>query len=152
LAAAIDRFADAEDAEGALSIAGAIWRFWYGRGRFVEGIAALRRALAVPGTASPLRRANALNGAGALLSAVGETNAALAAYEEAIPRWMACGDRRGLASTLSNRALLLLERARYPEAAAEFEKAVVLLAAIGDEWRAAGVRDNIGLALLSTGD
>ncbi|MCC6790689.1 MAG: tetratricopeptide repeat protein, partial [Thermomicrobiales bacterium] len=152
LLAAIEWFAGAGDAAAALAVAGALWRFWYGRGRYHEGIAALERALAVPGEAAATLRANALNGLGAHYAAVGRASEGIATYEAAISLWEAAGDQRGLASTLSNRGLLLSETGRYAEAIAAFERSYALISGLGDQWRAAAVLDNIGFTLTPMGE
>jgi tetratricopeptide (TPR) repeat protein/DNA-binding CsgD family transcriptional regulator len=145
-------FAERNDAERALIVVGGLWRFWYLRGRYQEGIAALQLALSTPGVASEQRRAIALNGLGAHLAAISRTEEAIDAYARAIDLWQTAGDDRGRAGTLNNRGLLLSETGRYHQAISQFEEALTIFTALGDEWRAAAVLDNIGFTLTPMGE
>lgn len=60
LAAALAWTVQSADPESALRISGSLWWWWAAQGMFVDGAAALGRALGVPGEISPMLRAKAL--------------------------------------------------------------------------------------------
>src|SRR5206468_2530860 len=67
LRAALGWSVESGEAETALRIGGALWRFWHVRGHLREGRQRMEAVLAMPGAVlHTLVRARALNGAGAL--------------------------------------------------------------------------------------
>lgn len=83
LEALLDRHIASGQSEKALSLAGALARFWWMRGHAAGGLALTRRALALPG-GSERARASALIGAGSLLYATGDFRAAREHHERAV--------------------------------------------------------------------
>ena len=80
---ALSRALDADEAELALRLAGALWRFWWMRGYYDEGRRWLEAALAKDGRASAAR-AKALEAVGWLADDQGDIDRAVAAAEEGL--------------------------------------------------------------------
>src|SRR5207244_1702750 len=82
-------------ANGALALAGALWKFWSMHGHFKEGVMRLEHALANDASRSP-ERARALNGATAM-AVQSDTATARARAEEALELEHELGDAWGIA-------------------------------------------------------
>ncbi|WP_344808238.1 LuxR C-terminal-related transcriptional regulator [Microlunatus ginsengisoli] len=102
LSSALNRLANRDDPEQALAMAGALGRFWWLSGSFLEGQHALRSVLARPGANRPTPgRASALHALG-LATSWHETRPAQAAaagarFSEAVAIYRRSGDQAGLA-------------------------------------------------------
>jgi tetratricopeptide (TPR) repeat protein len=83
LEALLEGFVAAGEGEKALSLAGALARYWWMRGHAAAGLVLTRRALALPG-GSERARAAALIGAGSLLYATGDFRGARDHHERAV--------------------------------------------------------------------
>jgi predicted ATPase/class 3 adenylate cyclase len=81
--AALSWLLGSEEAEPALRLSGALWRFWWMRGHYSEGRRWLEEALAKDGRPSALR-AKALEGVGWLADDQGDIDRAVAAAEEGL--------------------------------------------------------------------
>ncbi|WP_212820017.1 ATP-binding protein [Polymorphospora rubra] len=152
------RVRSAGDPETAVQIAGAVWRFWYGRGAIADGRRWLDEALAAgdpdPTDPTPARhRARALNAAAALGHYVGLDHAEVAArYRAATVLWRRAGDDVGLAGTLSNLAMSQ-QYANDPEAARRtYDEALVAARRAGDERVVATALLNLGILLVQQGE
>ena len=93
------------DRLGAARLAGAMWRYWYARGRIGEGRQLLELALdqgppADPDAEQSAAWARAYGGVGALRHTAGDIIGAKAAYTRSIELWERSGDRRGLSGAL----------------------------------------------------
>ena len=96
--AAIGWTTDAGNAETAMRIGSALWRFWQMRGYLGEGLERVQRALELPHSHEhPAVRADALSAAAGLAYWLADTHRSRALYEEEIAARTALGDRRGLA-------------------------------------------------------
>ena len=135
-----------DDAQLPLRLAGAAWWFWYVRGHFERGRAALESALERPGADAPTpARALALFAAGGLALFQGdrvagrrESLAAVAAFED-------LGDALGVARALTHVALCDADDGRHAEAAAGYARACAIYRERGDERRLAATLNNIGV-------
>jgi predicted ATPase/class 3 adenylate cyclase len=101
LRAAMDWAERTGDADTAVRIASALWRFWQSRGHLAEGRARLERVLAMPGGQSrDAVRVRGLGGLGGTAYWQGDHSQAEAAYGEALDIARELGDRRLLAGAL----------------------------------------------------
>jgi predicted ATPase/serine/threonine protein kinase/DNA-binding CsgD family transcriptional regulator len=102
LRAALQWYIDHYEAEEALRFCGAIWRFWYIRGYWSEGLRWLKEALALAETSqTSATRAKALCGAGRLAICLGDMLTGRALLEESVVIYREIGDKRGLAESLA---------------------------------------------------
>jgi predicted ATPase/DNA-binding SARP family transcriptional activator len=112
--AALARALDRGQPEQGLSIATAMWSYWWITGRMAEGRSWLGRALdAVPPAATPLR-GRALRVAAALARNSGDLAAARRLGEQGLETFRALDDRMGTAATLNNLSLTALCQEDYP--------------------------------------
>jgi non-specific serine/threonine protein kinase len=111
-------------------LAGALWRFWWQRGHFAEGLGWLERMLRVP--AGPAVRATALGGAGVLAFFHGDLTRAAAHYEASLALARASGDRRHAGWTLHRLGRVTQELGDSARAAALGEESVAVLRELGE--------------------
>jgi tetratricopeptide (TPR) repeat protein len=132
LRSALDRLEARGEARLVQRLAGALWRFWYLRGRLGEGRRRLERALAASEDATPAR-AKALIGATVMAANTGDEAVATARAEEAIALADALGDRWSAAYA----TFMLGNLAPAPVRACElFEESIRAFRALGDEHSA----------------
>ncbi len=132
LRSALDRLEAGGEARLVQRLAGALWRFWYLRGRLGEGRRRLERALAASEDATPAR-AKALIGATVMAANTGDEAVATARAEEAIAVADALGDRWSAAYA----TFMLGNLAPAPvRACVLFEESIRAFRALGDEHSA----------------
>jgi predicted ATPase/serine/threonine protein kinase len=130
---AIHYLAAARNAEWALRLAGALFRFWERRDHVTEGWQTMARVLALPGAEPPTRaRAGALYGGAVLADIQGDWTTAARLFQEARGIYEQFGDIKGLAATLTALGVQAQRQGRYAQATAVFGKAVVLWQQLGD--------------------
>ena len=99
------------DAETALRLAAALWRFWEVHGHLSEGRRWLAAALRTGGTgAMRALRARALRGAGLLATWQGDYAAARALHAESLALCRALADRDGVGHALENLGIVAHEQ------------------------------------------
>lgn len=140
------------DAEGLLSLAGALAPFWSMRSHRTGGRAWLARALRHGAAGSPTARARALLGAAGLAFGQADCAAATPLAEQALALWRQLGDRWGIANTLNLLGAIARARGAYDEAVPRFEEAARLFDALGDRAWAALARCNLGVTAYWQGD
>lgn len=92
------------DANLALRLVVALWRFWHMRGHLQEGRRRVEESLALPGADQPTPlRARALQAAGGIAHWQAETTSQAIFYDQAISLWRQLGDDNGLADALYDR-------------------------------------------------
>jgi predicted ATPase/DNA-binding CsgD family transcriptional regulator/transcriptional regulator with XRE-family HTH domain len=133
------------DAETALRLSGALWRFWYMRGHLSEGRRWLDRALAGAGDGQTAWRARALCGAGVLAHYQSDHRRAAALCEESLAISRALGDRAGEAAALNGLALVA-RMGDYPAARALYEASLAIMRELGDGWGVAYTLTYAGIA------
>jgi predicted ATPase/class 3 adenylate cyclase/Tfp pilus assembly protein PilF len=102
--AALEWLADGDDAERALRLGVALWRYWEIRGYLTEGRAWLTRLLSLPQSSRGVRsRAKALYAAGVLADAQCDYLAARGLFDEYLAINREAGDGFSLAAALINR-------------------------------------------------
>ena len=124
------------DAETALRLSSALWRFWLLHGHLIEGVRWLEAALAVRGdtiAASLFARARALNAAGYLASNLGNYEQAEALCGEAERLARKLGNERIRATATQVVASSLTWRGQYARAIAIYDEAIGILRALDDQ-------------------
>jgi tetratricopeptide (TPR) repeat protein len=143
---------DAGEAETALRIGAALWRFWFLRGHFGEGRQWLGEALAKSTSLATSARAKALNGAGALARTQGDHARAATLLEESLALLRRLGDTAGVAGGLNNLANVACERGDYGTARRLLEESLQLYRTMDDQWAIARVLNNLGVVVRDQGD
>ncbi len=116
-----------------LRLAGALWRFCYLRGHYVEGRGWLKEALD-HGDEAPLpARAKAYLGAGTLTFLQCEYEGARDLLEEALALYRTLGDDRGVASVSQMLGSIARERGEYARSEALHEESLSIWRGLGDE-------------------
>jgi predicted ATPase/serine/threonine protein kinase len=142
--AAIHHLVTSGQAEWALRLAGALFRFWEQREHLTEAQATLARVLAMPEAQAPTReRARALYGAAVLSDLVSENSLAERLATEACDIYRAFGDTKALATAMVAQAWQSQRRGRYADATALFAETVGLWEQIGDARAADLARSNM---------
>jgi non-specific serine/threonine protein kinase len=135
-----------------LQSAGALWRFWDGRGSVGEGRRWLAELLRVPRPAGPTRgRARALFAAGWLAVIQESTEAAGTLPTESVAMWRAVGDRLGLSLALWLEGYV--RRQRDPDTALRLgQESLALAQAAGDEILTSWATSLIGFVRFIQGE
>jgi ATP/maltotriose-dependent transcriptional regulator MalT len=135
LRAALAWFIEHDEADLALRLTGALWRFWWTRGYYNEGRRWLAAALRLPqASQTTTARARALCGAGWLSSFLGDIDSARGALEESAALFGELGDKSGLCEALSELAEGVYRRDDPRAALRLMERCVVLAREAGDRW------------------
>jgi non-specific serine/threonine protein kinase len=122
-----------EDAELALRLSSALWRFWMARSYLVEGRAQLERALALPEAHRyPREQAIALARAGDLARRCGDLEVAAERFAASLDICQRSGDRQGAAWVHTELGCLALARHEYAGARAALTHGLSISEAIGD--------------------
>ncbi len=123
---------EANDADRALELAGALGWFWLSHGLLSEGSGRLARALA-DSPATGRAQARALTALGSLTARHGDIDGGQALLSEGITLWRDLGDRAELASALDERGwTLMYNGADDAGALAAFEQSLALRRELGD--------------------
>jgi predicted ATPase/DNA-binding SARP family transcriptional activator/DNA-binding CsgD family transcriptional regulator/Tfp pilus assembly protein PilF len=146
--AALSWALERKEAEVALRLGGALWRFWATRDYQSEGRRWFEEALAIDGRGSPVSRAMALAGTGLLAEQQGDLDRTQEACEEGLhlPANEASEAKLWL---LTGLGLVAREREDYGRATRLFEESLALSREMSDTyWHAASLSD---LAIVSHG-
>jgi predicted ATPase len=121
------------DAEWALRLGAALFRFWEQRDHLTEGRETLAAALAMPGAAAPTRlRARALYSAAVLADLQADPDAAERLSRDARAIYQQFDDIQGVATTMIVMAFQAQRRGRYRDAVALFSETAALWERLGD--------------------
>jgi predicted ATPase/class 3 adenylate cyclase len=140
------------DTDLACRLAGALWRVWYIRGHVREGVNWIQAALALPPGDDRAGRAKLLNAAGVMATVQRKLEAATQYYEQSLEIRRALGDRQGLASSLSNLAIVHMRRGDYRAAEGMLMESLELRRSIGDEAGIVASLHNLGNTAYAQGD
>lgn len=154
--AALDWALRQDEAELAVRLAGALWRFWYMQGHFSEGFSWLSQALDLAGDneagVSASARARALNGAGNLAYNQGDYATARSLHEQSLALRRALDDRWGVAASLNNLGLIARMQAEYEQAQSLFEEAARFNRQLNNRTSEAINLNNLGNVAIDQGD
>jgi predicted ATPase/class 3 adenylate cyclase/Tfp pilus assembly protein PilF len=145
--AALSWASERKEAEVALRLGGALWRFWSVRGYYSEGRRWLQEALSMDGRGSPGSRAMALAGAGSLASVQGDYDRAKEACEEGLELLAHEEASEAKLKLLETLGWVASEREDYRRAKELYEESLVLSRDMGDTWWIA--ESLLGLAFVS---
>jgi tetratricopeptide (TPR) repeat protein len=124
------------DAEGALRLAGVLWRFWMVRGYLREGRERLDAALRAAEGRAELRRsgarAGALTGVGGLAQHQGDHTEARSLFEESLAIGRDLGDKLGVALCLLHLGLLARDQGDYTAARTLHEESLTIYRDLGN--------------------
>ena len=153
LRAALHFLIESGDAEWALRLSAALFRFWEQRDHLSEGRKALARALAMPAAAAPTRlRARALYCAGVLADVQGDLEAVEALSREACGIYREFGDTQGVATSMTVMAYQAQRQGRYAEATSLFRETVSLWEQLGEVTAVDLATSNMAHAAKTGGD
>lgn len=150
LEAWMDRLVASAETEQALSLAGALARFWWMRGDAAAGLARIRRALALQG-GSDRARASALIGAGSLLYATGDFRGAREHHERAAAL-LEPGDDPEIARALDGAGMAARQSMDLADAAALHGRALAILRRLPAPAELALCLNNLGVVAFFQGD
>jgi predicted ATPase/transcriptional regulator with XRE-family HTH domain/Flp pilus assembly protein TadD len=139
------------EAELALRLGSALWRFWQLHGHLTEGLRWLERALALAGEVTPRVRADALTAAGNLAWNYSDFDYARTMYQQSLEISRESGDRRGMARPLNNLAVLAHAQGDYGQAAELFEQSLALKRELGDRTGMASSLNGLGTVMQDWG-
>lgn len=135
LRAALRHLVDRGEAEEALRLAGALWRFWYLRGHLTEGRRWLEETLSPSRGASAALRAKALGGLGYLSWSQGDFGQAKALFEESLALSRREGERREAAAALNGLGRVAsYARGDHATARTFYEEALTIHRDLDDKW------------------
>jgi predicted ATPase/DNA-binding SARP family transcriptional activator len=110
---ALEHAIDHQQAQTALAMAGAIWRFWSTRGYGIDGLAWLERAIALDAGRVTNARAAALRAAGRLAEDLTQYEYAEAFQQQALAAWRELGDPTGEAIAYDDLGSLAHNRGEF---------------------------------------
>ncbi|HLZ68648.1 MAG TPA: LuxR C-terminal-related transcriptional regulator [Dehalococcoidia bacterium] len=142
------------DAVSGLRLAGALVRFWEGRGYVSEGRQWLETVLSVPavGAAPATLRAGALLGAGALAEWQGDLDAAEPLFEQSLALARATRDPGAIAWARAWLGVVYGSRADFPRAVSHLEESLRRFMALRDRAGTAFALVTLGTGLALKGD
>jgi predicted ATPase/Tfp pilus assembly protein PilF len=133
------------DAEGAIRLAAALWRFWWLHGHISEGRTQLNATLAMDhSSAARQPLAAALDGAGLLAETQGDYDAAAALHEEALALSREMKDIPGIARSLGNLGVIALDRGDVERARSLLEESLELAREADDPALVATALNDLG--------
>lgn len=142
-----------------LQMVGSLWRFWWVRGYFGEGrhwldalLARERPAMLADGERWERLRSNALLGLGFLARDQGDLATAQRCSEEALARFRAGDQPRGVAMALFNLALLARSAGDVLAASRLLQESLAIFRAIDDQWGVGETLYILGTSARSAGD
>ncbi|MCD6033920.1 MAG: hypothetical protein K0S78_6106, partial [Thermomicrobiales bacterium] len=152
LRAALEWLRARGDGERAVTLAAALWRFWWLRGHVAEGREQLEAALTVDGSTASAARATALDGAGVLAETQGDYDRAEALSREALVLSRESGDKSGTARALGNLGVVAIDRGDDDQATTFLEESLMLARNTGDRLLIATALNDLGSVSYKRGD
>lgn len=153
LRAALDFLIEHREAELAVQLSGALWKYWVNRGYFNEGRAFLTASLGLPHAGRRTRaRARALCGAGELALRQGNYQVATALLEESVASYQELGEKRGLAEAMLHLSLSLAPAQRFVEARTLIQQSIALSREMDDTWLLGHALDSLARLAWKEGD
>jgi predicted ATPase/DNA-binding XRE family transcriptional regulator len=154
LRAALRWSIERQEADTALRLCGAMWRFWSDQGHLAEGLGWVRSALALPGAvgaAGPARIA-ALTGAATMAINSSAFDEAAQVCERLMVLARREGSARDVIVALITRGLLARRQDRYADAASDYDEALILSERSGDVEGHAQALIGLSYVAFLTGD
>jgi predicted ATPase/DNA-binding SARP family transcriptional activator len=145
------RWAEANDPELMLQIAGLLKLFWRVRGHLDEGRRWLESALGHAGREATPGRARALEAAGAVAQRRGDYAAAKAFWQEGLDGWRTLGEDQGVARCLGDLGSVFDLEGDAERAISLYEESADLLRRLELDYELGPVLSNLGVCLMSQG-
>jgi len=142
--AVFERAVENGNADTALRLGAALWRFWGQKGHLSEGRTALERALAISGNVDLSLRSAAIYYLGNLALDLTEFSAATDHYTESLSLSRRLKDQDRVASSLNGLGLVAWSIGDYQSAATHFTEALAIWSTIGDLPGVAIAEHNLG--------
>jgi DNA-binding CsgD family transcriptional regulator/Tfp pilus assembly protein PilF len=152
LRAALSWALERGEANVALRLGGALWRFWDVRGHTNEGRRWLEEALSLSAMGVESLQAKALNGAGHLAWSQGDHERAKALREQSLALSRQEGNKREIVDALNGLGFVFRRMGNYEAARKMHEEALDLSRELGDRWSIAHSIDLSGRAATFQGD
>lgn len=153
VAAALRWACRAGEHEAGLRLGGAVWRYWYGSGRLVEGRDLMRSLLdGAPSDIDPDLHAKALHACGTLATYLGEYRNARSLLERCVVLRKELGDTTGLAHALNNLGIVFSEMGDFETGRALYAQSLELKRTAGDRVGLARTLGNLSICLFVLGD
>jgi predicted ATPase/DNA-binding SARP family transcriptional activator len=140
------------EAEIGARLAACLWRFWYGRGLFSEGLKWFADVLDSDGSLPAELRARVLMGAGALASQVGDFETAESRLGDALTLFQEAGEPLGVAQTELALGVQADMQGHEQQARALYERSLAAFRKLGEVAGTAEAANNFGVLLLLSGD
>jgi predicted ATPase len=137
-----------------LQLAGALWRYWWWRGHWREGLDWLEQLLAqnearpADQAAPNITVAGAYQGAGVLARNLGDYAGAHRFYEQSLALQRREGNLNGIAAALMSMANLSMFEADYTQAEALLEETITLYRKTGNSQGLRGALNNKGIVAM----
>lgn len=151
LRAALRWSLDLAEADTALRLSAALWRFWHVRGHLSEGRRWLEEALSLDG-GEPSLQARVLSGGAELAHSQGDLDRAEELREEALALSRQLGDEVQIGAALNGLAFVLRRRGEFARARAMHQEALELYRKLDDRWGVGRSMDLLGRAAAFQGD
>jgi len=155
LGAALDWMIRSHNADGALALAAALWRYWLVRGHLEEGRVWLARVLDMPASRAPdldRLRADAMTGAGTLAQNNGAVAAAKEYFEAVLAIRRAHEDTAGIARALADLGWIAWRQCDFPKARQLSRECLTRAEEVGATRVAALALTNLGATALFEGN
>lgn len=150
---AIDYLITNGDAEWAMRLGTALFRFWETREHLTEGREAIGRILAMAGAAErPKLRARLLFAAAVLAATQGDYNSAGPLFEESLETCARLNDQRGVAVALNALAVNARECGELASSSQLFEQCLAIWRQVGDPGSIARALSNLSSVMKSRGE
>ena len=155
LGSALDWVIRSDNAEGALPMGAALWRYWLVRGHLEEGRGWLERVLGMPASqarALDRLRADAMTGAGTLAQNSGAVATAKEYFEAVLAIRRAHNDTAGVARALADLGWIAWRQCDFKKARQLSNECLTLAEAVGATRVAALALTNLGATALFEGN
>jgi predicted ATPase/DNA-binding SARP family transcriptional activator len=116
-----------------LRLAGALWRFWFIRGRYQEGLRWLRQVMNARADSTSVAKVKVLNGAGVLAHMQGDYEPAEKYHLEALSLARKHDDRHAVAYSLHYLGVVVRARGDFMRARNYYRESMALFQEIGDQ-------------------
>jgi predicted ATPase/DNA-binding CsgD family transcriptional regulator len=149
--AVFERAIASGDADTALRLGAAHWRFWRQRGHLSEGRTVLERALAIDGEVDRSVRAAATHYLGNLALDLTEFPAARDHFTKSLALWRRLDDQDGIAYTSTSLGMVAWFTGDYASAAEHFNEVLAIWSSTGDTPGVAIIEHDLGLLAAKEG-
>ena len=153
LRAALEYAGTSSRGETGLSLAGALWAFWFVRGDIIEGREHLTTALSIDGAERPTKaRAQALNCAGGMALMQSDYATARALHEESLAISRQLREKVYIAASLHNLGMLAYQEADYSSARRLYEEGLAIQQELGNRLAIGALLSNLGILAEEQGE